>query len=63
MVLEDVYGTLSFDDSKVTIDLPGAGWKMPLSDLPALTLKLGNMAETKGQTVSRSTPFENPITR
>ena len=50
--LDDLYGTLDSKDCKATIELPGANWKFPLDDLPALTLTLGNIAAKSGHTVS-----------
>lgn len=51
VTLDDVYGTLDLKDSPLTIDLPGVDWKLPLKDLPALSVTLGNMAAEKDQTV------------
>lgn len=54
ITLQDAYGTLSFDDSPISLDLPGSSIKLPLSSLPSLTLRLGNIAEKKGQSVIQS---------
>lgn len=49
--LDHVYGTLDYSDSPTKIALPGVDWKLPLDDLPALTLNLGKMADQTGHTV------------
>ena len=49
--LDDIYGTLDLSDSPMKIDLPGVDWKLPLHDLPALKLALGNMAAPNDHTV------------
>ena len=49
--LDELYGTLDPQDCKATIELPGANWKFPLEDLPALTLSLGNITAKSGHTV------------
>lgn len=51
VTLEDVYGTLSFEDSPIALDLPGSQLKLPLNALPALTLRLGNMTQKGEQKV------------
>ena len=52
--LDHVYGTLDFSDSPIKINLPGVNWKLPLDELPALTLNLGKMANQTGHTVRTS---------
>ncbi|MCJ1398669.1 hypothetical protein MMC11_001870 [Xylographa trunciseda] len=50
--LDDLYGTLDPSDCKATLQLPGANWKFPLDDLPALTLTLGSIAAKSGHTAT-----------
>ena len=52
VILHHVHGTLDFSDSPSKINLPGLDWKLPLDDLPALTLNLGKTANQTGHTVS-----------
>ena len=52
VTLDDAYGTLSFEDSPLSLDLPGSPLKLPLNALPDLHLKLGNIAQKGGQSVS-----------
>ena len=59
--LDHEYGTLDFSDSPTKINLPGVDWKLPLDDLPGLTLSLGKMANQTGHTVriSSNLPYDH----
>ena len=52
VTLDEVYASLDFSDSPADIDLPGCSWQVPLKEIPAITIKMGNMAVEKGQTVN-----------
>ena len=52
VALDDVCSTVDFSNSPTTIDLPGVDWHLPLKDLPALTMTLGNVAAQTDRTVS-----------
>ena len=53
--LADVYGTLAFEDSPLSLNL-GSSLKLPLNDLPSLSLHLANMAGGKDQKVDQICP-------